>query len=211
MARIWCGNFDRGAGKDECEVLQHGLRINSWVMQYQYEHGGYEYQGNLRQKARTTEALNSMCDVHIGDTLVAYLKGSMFFAIGRVVEPRKLSCLPASKLQVDSIKRTTAKNEKCHQYLSGLVKYRDAPAFYDDFTDKWHLDTKHHGPDAPPFLPYAQRIDIDEWKYEVEGGVVVHGLADVVAFPRYRQPLFEIRDKKFFKRIENALRVGIDR
>lgn len=156
MARIWCGNFDRGAGKDQCEVLQHGLRINSWVMQYQYEHGGYEYQGNRRQKARTTEALKTMYDVRIGDVLIAYLKGSKFFAIGRVVAPRKLTRLPASKLQVDSIERTI--DERCHQYLSGIVKYRDAPAFYDDFTDKWHLDTKHHGPDAPAFWPYAQRI-----------------------------------------------------
>ena len=84
MASIWCGNFDRRAGVDECEVLKHGLRINSWVMQYQYAHGGYEYQGNRRQKARTTAALKTMYDVRIGDLLIAYLKGSKFLQSGEL-------------------------------------------------------------------------------------------------------------------------------
>jgi hypothetical protein len=201
MARYWCCNFDAEAG---IEILRHGLQINSWMMQYQYEHSGFENQGNRRQKARTTVALSLMCDVSIGDYLIAYLKGSRFFGIGQVVAPRKLTTLPGSEQQIDSIERTTT--DKAHRYLSGLVKYRDAPSFYDDFTDTWNFSTEGQVGLVPPFWPYAQRIDVEEWQYKVQAGVVVPGISEFVEFPRNRQPVFEIRDIVFVERIENALR-----
>jgi hypothetical protein len=78
----WCANFD---GTD---VLEHGLEIHAWLLQYQYEHGGFDYQGNRRQKGRTTAVWKSVREVEIGDWLMAYLSGGWFFAVGRVVEPR---------------------------------------------------------------------------------------------------------------------------
>ena len=203
MVRYWCCNFDADAG---IEILRHGLQINSWLMQYQYEHSGFENQGNRRQKARTTAALSSMCDVNIGDFLIAYLKGSRFFGIGQVVAPRKLASLPDSEQQIDSIERTIA--DKAHRYLSGLVKYRDAPAFYDDFTDTWNFSTEGQAGLVPPLWPYAQRIDVEEWQYKVQAGVEVPGISEFVEFPRYRWPVFEIRDVAFVERIRNALCAG---
>jgi hypothetical protein len=203
MVRYWCCNFDADAGID---ILRHGLQINSWLMQYQYEHSGFENQGNRRQKARTTAALSSMCDVNIGDFLIAYLKGSRFFGIGQVVAPRKLASLPDSEQQIDSIERTIA--DKAHRYLNGLVKYRDAPAFYDDFTDTSNFPTEGQAGQVPPFWPYAQRIDVEEWQYKSQAGVRVPGISEFVEFPRYRWPIFEIRDISFVERIKNALVAG---
>ncbi|HEY7153371.1 MAG TPA: hypothetical protein VH575_05380 [Gemmataceae bacterium] len=68
----WCANFDFD------DVLDHGLRIDAWLLQYQYEHGGFEYQGNRRQKGRTTATWKSLREVEIGDWLMAYLSGGFF-------------------------------------------------------------------------------------------------------------------------------------
>ncbi len=176
------------------------------MMPYQYEHSGFEHQGNRRQKARTTSALSSICDVNTGDFLIAYLKGSRFFGIGQVVFPRKLALIPDSEQQIDSIERTTA--DKAHRYLSGLVKYRDAPASYDDFTDTSKFSTEGQEGVVPPFWPYAQRIDAEDWQHKVQAGVEVPGISEFVEFPCYRWPVFEIRDVSFVERIRKALVSG---
>lgn len=49
-------------------------------------------------------------------------------------------------------------------------------------------------------------LDVTEWEFKVERGVQGSGLAAVVQFPKYRLPIFEIRDKGFVDGVRAALR-----
>jgi hypothetical protein len=138
MPTYWCLNFDAATGplvyKGEDLILTHGLENNLWLMQYSYRHGSHdyhEYQGNDRQGPRIiTKNWNAAGSIRPGDWCAAYLRGSRFYALGKVIEPRK------PKDHVDDLERT--RRERGHKYLEGIVYYRDAAgAFYEDFTDEW--------------------------------------------------------------------------
>jgi hypothetical protein len=192
----WCANFDFA------DALDHGLRIDAWLLQYQYEHGGFEYQGNRRQKGRTTATWKSLREVELGDWLIAYLSGNAFFAVGQVVEPKPREWQSGVTEHFDTVGRTV--RDGYHLHFDGIVRYRDAPAFYEDFTDDWNLPTKNRGPDYPDFWPYAQRIDVAEWQHVVPDGVNVSGLATAAPLPLYRRPLFHV-DADFFARVRGEL------
>lgn len=194
MKTYWCANFDRG------NVLEHGLEIDAWLLQYQYEHGGFEYQGNRRQKGRTTAVWKSLTEIAVGDWLLAYLSGNAFFAVGRVSRPRKLSKNP---IHQDCVSRTVT--EKRHIYLDGLVRYTDAKALYEDFTDSWSVSLARRHRGQPRTWLYPQRIDIEQWKYVVQDGITVTGLASAAPLPDYRKPIFEI-DANFFREVSKELR-----
>lgn len=194
--RYWCANFDFD------EVLDHGLRIDAWLMQYQYEHDGFEYQGNHRQKGRTTATWKCLCEVEIGDWLIAYLSGNRFFAVGRVVEPKRRDWQISAPEHFDTVERTVRQGH--HLFFDGIVRYRDAPAFYEDFTDEWNHPRREFGPDEPDFWPYAQRIDVAEWQHVVPDGLNLSGLATAAPLPLYRRPLFPV-DDKFFARVLESL------
>jgi hypothetical protein len=192
MATYWCGNFDTES------VLSHGLAINSWLMQYQFEHGGFDYQGTRRQKGMTKEAWKMLTRVSIDDWILAYLPNNTFFAFGQIREHRIGKIKP---VHTDSVKRTV--KEACHLFFEGIVQYKDAPAFYEDFTDDWHVKldkTKSQ----PPKWPYAQRMDVVKWEGVVLEGIQVAGLASAAPLPEYRKPLFEI-DGEFFEKIKTSL------
>lgn len=195
MTKYWCANFDYG------DILVHGLDINAWLMQYQYEHGGFDYQGNRRQKARTTETWRSLTAVAAGDWLLAYLSGNAFFAIGQICLPRKLQ---TQECQTDSVSRTV--KDARHLYFEGLVRYLDADVLYEDFTDEWNSPNDGHS-DRPPFYPYAQRIDVIEWENVVPDGIEMSGLASAAPLPQYRKPIFQI-DADFFHDVSGELRVA---
>ena len=196
MPTHWCANFDN------LGVLQHGLSRHCWCTQYQYEHGGFEYQGNIRQKARTTVTWNSLTDVSIGDYIIAYLRPSKFFAVGQICKPRKVVKKAASALYTDKVSRTTDEWE--HLHFDGIVRYSDAPAFYEDFTDHWSFSTDGVSGIEPPSYPYAQRIDVVEWEHVVPNGVPVAGLSVAAPLPDYRKPIFQVKDE-FFTIVKTAL------
>ncbi len=194
MTTYWCANFDGG------DVLDHGLEIDAWLLQYQYKNGGFEYQGNPRQKGRTTAVWKSLTEISVGDWLLAYLPGNAFFAVGKVRRPRKF---PKNAVHKDSAKRTFT--EKQHLYLDGIVQYTDAEALYEDFTDSWsHSLTRRHKGQPRTWL-YPQRVDVDEWKYVVPDGITMTGLACAAPFPEYRKPIFQI-DAEFFTEASKELR-----
>ena len=84
--------------------------------------------------------------------------------------------------------------KRSHDHDTGYVYY--TPVFYEDFTDKWR-----HPND--PLMRYAQRIDVDEWRYYVPDGVSVKGLNEI---PRNEIQLavFGIT-KSYFDRIAKKL------
>jgi hypothetical protein len=61
MAAYWCVNFDA-----EEQVLGHGIEESLWLMQYQYSHDGYVYQGGENQIASTSKNWNALRAVSPG-------------------------------------------------------------------------------------------------------------------------------------------------
>lgn len=162
MAKYWCANFDFGL------CLEHGIRNNFWMMQYQYaDKYGNEFQGG-KQKAATTKIWKRMKEIKTGDWLVAYLPKNKFFAFGKVILPRKRKAPGSVYDTVDAY----LERRDSHRYKTGYVFYGDAPVFYENFSGKWR-------PPYDKLARYAQRIDVDEWQDFVPDGVEVEILGKV--------------------------------
>lgn len=192
----WCANFDNYS------ALTHGIENDSWLVQYQYEHAGFDYQGHRNQRGMVKRAWKGFSDVQIGDWLVAYLKSNTFFAIGQVRQPRIFSN-PDVQINDDTVERTL--HEKSHKHLAGVVRYRDAPAYYEDYTDSWRYNLDEPGEGVPPYFSYPQRLDVDSWLHYVDGGVYLGGLGPIVPIYQLREPLFRI-PQEFFDKIVDGLR-----
>jgi len=192
----WCANFDNYS------ALTHGIEKDSWLVQYQYEHSGFDFQGHKNQRGMVTRAWKDFSDVRIGDWLVAYLKTNTFFAIGQVRQPRIFSNADV-EISDDTVARTLDK--KSHKYLAGIVRYQDAPAYYEDYTDPWRYHLAEPDDGDPPCFLYPQRIDVDTWLHYCDDGVYLSGLGPIVPINQLREPLFRI-PKEFFDDIVVGLR-----
>ncbi len=174
MPKYWCVNFD-----SESKVcLEHGIKKNLWMMQYQYkdDHGNVFQDDN--QKAATTTNWKRLGEINAGDKVVAYLRGSKFFAVGTVIEPRRAK---TPQDHTDTIQEYV-KRKRSHDHKSGYVYY--TPVVYEDFTDKWrHPDDK--------LMRYAQRVDVDQWQHYVPDGVTINGL-NKIAVPEIQKAVFKI-------------------
>src|SRR5262245_50993801 len=197
MPKRWCVNFDVEP------VLRHGLSEAMWLMQYQYAHGGYDYQGHQAQIASTSANLNILPGIEVGDWFAAYLPNSTFYALGEVIEPRDRPRHRGAARHTDTVERTVRQHS--HRFLDGVVRYTDAPVIYEDFTDRWRCPAAQTTENQPSEWVYPQRIDVHEWKRVVPNGVQVGGLADAVAFPAYRRAAFEIPEE-FFEAVAAELR-----
>jgi hypothetical protein len=138
----WCVNFDAATGpivyEDEGCILRYGLARNFWLMQYQYAHYGHDYQDNARQRAAISNNWKAIGSIRPGDMCAAYLRGSRFFATGKVIEPRQ-----TRTTHQDTISRTL--RQRHHVHFAGTVSYTDtAGAFYEDFTDEWGVRGYNH-------------------------------------------------------------------
>jgi hypothetical protein len=193
----WCVNFDV-----DDQVLDHGVSESLWLMQYQYSHGGHAYQGEKNQIATTSRTWNIVREIKPGDWLVAYLPNNMFFAVGRVIEPRFRERHTGQPQHQDTIDRTVHEHE--HSYLNGVVRYTDASAFYEDFTDPWNRSVTNSSSQQPEAWRYPQRVDVQQWQFIVRSGVQMEGLAKSVPFPRYRDAAFQI-PQPFFEQIKSQL------
>ena len=177
MTKYWCVNFDAEA------CLQHGIKRNLWLMQYQYsDDQGNEFQGG-RQQAATTRNWKRLKEVQVGDRFVAYLRGNKFFAVGTVISPRRSK---TAQDQTDSVDDYVTR-KRSHDYDSGCVYY--TPAFYEDFTDEWRY------PDNP-LMRYSQRIDVEEWRHYVPDGISVKGLKQIPPY-ELQMAVFEITEGYF--------------
>jgi hypothetical protein len=171
----WCFNFDA-----EPTTLRHGLSEKLWLMQYQYSHGEFKYQGHPDQIASTTNNWRLVLPrIRPGDWLVAYLaRPARFFAVGQVIEPRERSRYQGQPRHIDTVERTTAEHR--HLHLDGVVRYSDTPAAYEDFTDPWHHRAINSRSGGEEVWRYPQRVDVEEWLHYVPAGVTVPGLNEVV-------------------------------
>src|SRR5947209_7207010 len=97
MAKRWCVNFDVEL------VLQHGLTDGMWLMQYQYSHGGHDFQGHPDQIAATSANWNILRGIEAGDWFAAFLPNSTFYAIGKVIEPRARPRHSAAAQHTDTV------------------------------------------------------------------------------------------------------------
>lgn len=192
MTRYWCVNFDF----DEC--LQHGLKHNLWLMQYQYaDDDGNTFQGD--RKSSVTANWRRTKNIQVGDWLVAYLPksrsstGNSYFAVGKVRLPRK----PAHPSENVSTVEEYVANRRSHEIESGIVHYSDAQVFYEDFDDAW-------SPKDFPLMKYAQRIDVDRWMLTSMAGV--EWLSDLRIGPNEIQRAFFRIGKRNFRQIQQLLK-----
>lgn len=191
MTNYWCVNFDF----DEC--LKHGLEKNLWMMQYQYAlDEDHVFQGE--RKGSVTANWRRTKYIQAGDWFVAYLpkkksaNGNAFFAIGQVREPRKLASPSSSVSTVEEY----IDAQSSHDVANGVVRYSDAPMFYEDFDDSWFAADY-------PELKYAQRIDVDQWKHIVPGGVPWLSKLDIEPY-EIQRAFFKI-EKSYFDEIAEML------
>ena len=134
--------------QDGKDKLEYGLSHKLWLMQYQYK--VQETQG------MTTSNWNTVKHVAVNDWIVAYSQ-NRFYAVGLVKAPR----IKAN--YIDNVDRTI--NDKAHKYATGIIHYSDAQAFYENLNE----DNGFYG-------EWGQRIDVEDWIFVNENGVVVPGL-----------------------------------
>jgi hypothetical protein len=132
-----------------------------------------------------------MKEIKVGDKFVAYLPGNKFYAIGTVIEPRRTKKPHDASDTIDDY----LVRKQSHDHDTGFVYY--TPAFYEDFTDKWRHPEE-------PLMRYAQRIDVDEWRYYVPEGVSVKGLGEIPPYEKAVHAVFPIT-KNYFDRIAKKL------
>jgi Domain of unknown function (DUF3883) len=187
MEKYWIANFDF----EEC--LKYGLRNKLWMMQYQYSDAvGNVFQGD-RPSAVTTN-WRQVKEVQVGDFLVAYLsrkrRPNGFFAIGKVIAPRK-------KPNHIGIVEDYVSRKQSHEFSKGVIHYTDAIAFYEDLSDKWR-------PKDDTLSRYAQRIDVESWNLVCETGAP--WLSEIDVGPSQQQrALFQIK-KSWFSKIAKSLK-----
>lgn len=178
----------------------HGLEMSLWMMQYQYAlDDEHPFQGD--RKAPVTANWRRTKDIQVGDWFVAYLpkkkspSGNTFFAVGQVRQPRKIAKPPSNVSTVEEY----VKSQNSHQIASGVVRYSDSPAFYEDFDDHWHAA-------GSPEMKYAQRIDVDRWLHVVPDGVA--WLPKLAIGPNEIQRAFFEIEEPHFHEISNTLQAA---
>jgi hypothetical protein len=154
-------------------------------MQYQYADDQNRHQSDKKGGAirKNWERLG---EISAGDWFVAYLKPETVYAIGRVITPRR------AKTSHDSTDTINNYLKHQHNHQSGYVYY--TAVFYEDFADEW----RH-----PNNIRYPQRIDVDEWRHFVPGGVAVKGLGTIPPY-ELQKAAFKI-EKDYFEAIATRL------
>jgi hypothetical protein len=193
----WCWNFDGDEG-----LLQYGLENNLCLMQYLYSDKYHTYQGNRDEKGTTKFTWRRMRDIKPGHWVVAYLPSSTFYAVGKVIKPRR----PMD--HKDAVEKYVGRQGPLFQ--DGIIYYTDAPAFYEDYANQLELEVENRRschPDPREIWNYNQRVDVQKWINVVPDGVIEHGLleAATTCANTCRNAVFEI-EKPFFKKIETSLK-----
>ncbi len=184
--QFWCVNFD----SEDC--LNHGLKHDLWMMQYQFaDEQGHEFQSYKPGAIRNN--WHQMQRVKVGDWFVAYLKKNRFFAVGKVRAPRPVQTAKDVTSRVDDY----LAGEESHKNQNRIVFYADAPAFYEDFKDRWRFP-------QDKLTRYAQRIDVEEWQFVIRGGLEISGLGKF----KKKQPYMAVTeiDEPFFRGLEKQLK-----
>ena len=112
MTRYWCVNCDHN------DCLQHGIEKNLWMMQYQFadEHG-HLFQGDRKPAIRRN--WQQLAKIKVGDWFVAYLKRNTFYAIGKVIAPRRSQ---TAQDVADTVEQYLER-QRSHDHATGYVYY----------------------------------------------------------------------------------------
>lgn len=197
MTKYWCWNFDG----DE-QILQYGLKNDLCLMQYLYSDDDHTYQGSLTQKGTTTYTWKRLKDIKPGNWVVAYLPSSSYFAVGKVIRPRR------PMTHKDTVKAYVER--KAPLFQDGIIYYTDAPVFYEDYTNQLELEVKNRRSchsDTRETWNYNQRVDVQKWINVIPDGVELNGLlrATTACANTCRHAVFEI-ERRYFQRIEASLK-----
>ena len=143
------------------DVWNNAVSGGYWCTQQRYEH---------QTKSAVTNLLNVVSRIRVGDILLLTY-GKEIYAYGIV---RKC---PYTIAQVSSIAQTVEEGE--HAFDTGIVRFSDSDAFYEDLTD----GTDHWG----------QRIYVGEWRcYSDPSDVTTEGTAKAVTHGITQQSVFGI-------------------
>ncbi|MDX6710877.1 MAG: putative restriction endonuclease [Blastocatellia bacterium] len=206
--KYWCLNFDPTVEDRPAQELPrtHGLSEGFWLMQYQYSHDGFIYQGDSRQISITTRNWRALSSITPGDGCIGYISSSAFrgptyYAVGIAAQPKARVRHTGAIVHHDTIERTTS--EQSHLHSDGVILYDDASAFYEDFTDPWELHQQKQG--QTEIYKYAQRIDVQEWLHQCPDGIALTGLSDAAQNKQFiGSAIIEI-NKNFFDLVSARL------
>ena len=131
---------------DSLEFVKKAIRLNSAIMQYEYERQG---------KGKVTENWNKVAEIKEGDYI--FLRGNTkIYAVGKAIKPRK-------KADESFYAEEIIKNKKHGGYISGgdeevVIHFSDREVFYEDLTSGVKDD-------------WGQRIDVESWMYYNPQGI----------------------------------------
>lgn len=180
--KYWCANFEH----DAC--LRHGLAGGFWLMHFQYTDDD-----DGHRRSRITTNYQQLQGVQAGDMLVAYLRTNTFYAVGKVVAPKRVAT------QSDTVDTIGDYLQRHRAYNTGYIYFTGTVA-YENHTDPWR------DPDPGWNAAYPVRIDVAEWEDRVQVGVEVKVINEI-SLPLRQRAIFELTEEQF-NRIVTRLRTG---
>ncbi|MDP2905602.1 MAG: hypothetical protein Q8O22_04805 [Candidatus Omnitrophota bacterium] len=177
--QYWCFNF-----ANDKQLLHYGLAKNLWLCQY-------VYRDTYLNDATVTRNWRKFKEIKVGDTCLAYLPNSRFYAAGEIIPPWGPAVL---RDNIDDI----IKGKQHHK--NGIIHYNDS-AMFEDYIDT----TLFKGENDNLSWRRAQRVAV-KWQYIVMDGVYIPGLANACMVTNaYRFcGAFQIKSD-FFKEVKDIL------
>ena len=137
---------------------------NMWLMQQRYD---------IQYNNIVTQLLNIVKDVKVGDVLLLTFN-KVIYGYGNVIE------CPLKTDQISNLSDIISKRN--YDYKSGIVRFDDAEAFYEDL---------RNGEED-----WGQRISVDQWHcYDRESTVSNNGCLDACINGLPLQSIFEVEEK----------------
>jgi hypothetical protein len=133
----------KNGGADSIEYVERAVKLNSGIMQYEYDHED--------SKAQVSRTWNAALKVKPDDYI--FLMGNfIIYAIGKVISPRKKADIILNARNV--IHKNSHEMYSSNEGYTGCIHFEDSPAFYEDL----------NGEDCDGEF-WGQRIDVESWQY----------------------------------------------
>ncbi len=133
----------KNGGADSIEYVKRAVKLNSGIMQYEYDHED--------SKAQVSRTWNAALNVKPNDYV--FLMGNfIIYAIGKVISPRKKADIILNARNV--IHKNSHEKYSSNEGYTGCIHFEDSPAFYEDL----------NGEDCDGEF-WGQRIDVESWQY----------------------------------------------
>lgn len=154
--------------------IKYDVENSVFVMQFQY---GEQY------TSAVTTRLQSAQSIKEGDKVLLYT-GNRYYAHGEFTKPE----LPFTKTGslADQIKKGEINSE------GEIVKYTDAPCYYEDLT----IDNGFDG-------TFGQRLAVLEWEDYHENGIEIRGISNHTGMTQ--TTIIRLNDETFYDKVEGIL------